>query len=193
MFNLQGGELVIIALLALVVLGPEKLPEAMRHVGRLMRQMRGVRDTFQREFKQALDEPMRDLRRATTGSADELRRAAKSMVEPESDSTSEDAAAASASGSEAPVADDASKVTAPESVAEPVSSPDAPATETAPRQANGHEAERRGNTVAYILIALGFVFLLANLGAFRFVQWSITWPLIVIAIGVLLLVQRTRP
>ena len=129
-FNLQGGELVIIALLALVVLGPEKLPEAMRHVGRLMRQMRGVRDTFQREFKQALDEPMRDLRRATTGSADELRRAAKSMVEPESDSTSEDAAAESASESEAPVADDASKVPESESVAEPVNSPDAPATET---------------------------------------------------------------
>ncbi|MEL0041392.1 MAG: Sec-independent protein translocase protein TatB [Ilumatobacter sp.] len=130
MFNLQGGELVIIALLALVVLGPEKLPEAMRHVGRLMRQMRGVRDTFQREFKQALDEPMRDLRRATTGSADELRRAAKSMVEPESDSTSEDAAAASASESEAPVADDVPKVTESGSVAEPVNSPDAPATET---------------------------------------------------------------
>ena len=129
-FNLQGGELVIIALLALVVLGPEKLPEAMRHVGRLMRQMRGVRDTFQREFKQALDEPMRDLRRATTGSADELRRAAKSMVEPESASTSEGAAAESASESETPVADDVPKVPESESVAEPVNSPDAPATET---------------------------------------------------------------
>ena len=30
MFNLQGGEIVIIVLLALVVLGPEKLPDAMR-------------------------------------------------------------------------------------------------------------------------------------------------------------------
>jgi len=29
-FNLQGSELVIILLLALVVLGPEKLPDAMR-------------------------------------------------------------------------------------------------------------------------------------------------------------------
>ena len=81
-FNLQGGELIIIALLALVVLGPEKLPEAMRHVGRLYRQLRSVRDTFQREFKQALDEPMRDLRKATSGSADTLRQAARSMVEP---------------------------------------------------------------------------------------------------------------
>jgi len=88
-FNLQGGELVIIALLALVILGPEKLPEAMRHVGRLYRQIRSVRDTFQREFKQALDEPIRDLRRATSGSADELRRAARTMVEPESAATKE--------------------------------------------------------------------------------------------------------
>jgi sec-independent protein translocase protein TatB len=80
-FNLQGGELIIIALLALVVLGPEKLPEAMRHVGRLYRQLRSVRDTFQREFKQALDEPMRDLRKATSGSANTLRDAARSMVD----------------------------------------------------------------------------------------------------------------
>lgn len=54
-------------------------------------------------------------------------------------------------------------------------------------------ADRRRNTVAYVLIALGFVFLLGNLGAFRFVQWSVIWPLVVIALGVLLLVQRTRP
>jgi len=81
-FNLQGGEVIIIALLALVVLGPEKLPEAMRHVGRLYRQLRSVRDTFQREFKQALDEPMRDLRKATSESASTLREAAQSMVEP---------------------------------------------------------------------------------------------------------------
>ncbi len=72
--------------------------------------------------------------------------------------------------------------------------PGSPAgTDAAPPPANGYEARRRGDTIAYVLIALGLVFLLANLGAFRFVQWSITWPLIVIALGVLLLVQRARP
>ena len=90
MFNLQGGELIIIALLALVVLGPEKLPEAMRHVGRLYRQLRSVRDTFQREFKQALDEPMRDLRKATSESASTLREAAQSMVEPPAETAAAD-------------------------------------------------------------------------------------------------------
>ncbi|MEY3031247.1 MAG: putative Sec-independent protein translocase protein TatB [Actinomycetota bacterium] len=90
MFNLQGGEVIIIALLALVVLGPEKLPEAMRHVGRLYRQLRSVRDTFQREFKQALDEPMRDLRKATSESASTLREAAQSMVEPPAETAEPD-------------------------------------------------------------------------------------------------------
>jgi sec-independent protein translocase protein TatB len=89
-FNLQGGEVIIIALLALVVLGPEKLPEAMRHVGRLYRQLRSVRDTFQREFKQALDEPMRDLRKATSESASTLRQAAQSMVEPPAETAAAD-------------------------------------------------------------------------------------------------------
>ena len=52
--------------------------------------------------------------------------------------------------------------------------------------------ERRRNTIGYLLIALGGIFLLANVGAFRFVRGEIAWPLVLIAIGVLLLVQRTR-
>ncbi|HEY6958123.1 MAG TPA: PspC domain-containing protein [Candidatus Limnocylindria bacterium] len=52
--------------------------------------------------------------------------------------------------------------------------------------------ERRRNTIGYLLVALGGIFLLANLGAFRFVRGEIAWPLVLIAIGVLLLVQRAR-
>jgi phage shock protein PspC (stress-responsive transcriptional regulator) len=55
------------------------------------------------------------------------------------------------------------------------------------------DAERRRNTIGYVLVALGFVFLLGNLGAFRFVQWQFIWPLVLVALGVLLIVQRTRP
>ena len=33
MFNLGGGEMLVILLLALIVLGPERLPEAARQVG----------------------------------------------------------------------------------------------------------------------------------------------------------------
>ena len=55
---------------------------------------------------------------------------------------------------------------------------------------NGAEAERRRNTFGWVLVALGFVFLLGNLGAFRLFQWNYVWPLVLVALGVLLLVQR---
>jgi len=54
------------------------------------------------------------------------------------------------------------------------------------------EAERRRMAFGYILIALGVVFFLSNAGAFRFVQWQFLWPLVLIGVGVLFLVQRVR-
>ena len=53
-------------------------------------------------------------------------------------------------------------------------------------------AERRRATFGYFLVALGVVFLFANLGAFRFVRWDIVWPLVLVGVGVLLLAQRVR-
>lgn len=60
----------------------------------------------------------------------------------------------------------------------------------APRT-NG-SGERNRAAAAYVLIALGVIFLLGNVGIFRYVQWSYTWPLVLIGLGVLLLVQRSR-
>jgi phage shock protein PspC (stress-responsive transcriptional regulator) len=54
------------------------------------------------------------------------------------------------------------------------------------------EAERRRTAFGYVLIALGVAFFLSNAGAFRFVQWQYLWPLVLIGIGVLFLVQRVR-
>jgi phage shock protein C len=54
------------------------------------------------------------------------------------------------------------------------------------------EAERRRTAFGYILIALGVVFFLSNAGAFRFVQWQYVWPLVLIGLGALFLVQRVR-
>ena len=62
MFNLQGSELVIILLLALVVLGPEKLPEAMRKLGEFYGQLKKMSTGFQQEFRAATDEPAREIR-----------------------------------------------------------------------------------------------------------------------------------
>jgi len=54
------------------------------------------------------------------------------------------------------------------------------------------EADRRRMAAGYILIGLGIVFFLNTAGAFRFVQWQFVWPLVLIGIGVLFLVQRVR-
>lgn len=54
------------------------------------------------------------------------------------------------------------------------------------------EAERRRTAFGYVLVAIGVAFFLSNAGAFRFVQWQFLWPLVLIGIGVLFLVQRVR-
>ncbi|HKY50380.1 MAG TPA: PspC domain-containing protein [Candidatus Limnocylindria bacterium] len=53
-------------------------------------------------------------------------------------------------------------------------------------------AERRRNAIGLVLIALGAIFLLSNVGVFRIVRWDLAWPLVLIAIGALLLAQRVR-
>ncbi len=62
MFNLQGSEIVIILLLALVVLGPEKLPDAMRKAGKFYAELKKMSSGFQDEFRAAVEEPMREVR-----------------------------------------------------------------------------------------------------------------------------------
>ncbi|MEJ7801705.1 MAG: twin-arginine translocase TatA/TatE family subunit, partial [Ilumatobacter sp.] len=62
MFNLQGSELIIVLLLALVVLGPEKLPEAMRKAGQAYAELKKMSSGFQSEFRAAVDEPLREIR-----------------------------------------------------------------------------------------------------------------------------------
>lgn len=65
MFNLSGSEIVVILLLALVVLGPEKLPEAIRRFGRVYGELKRMSTGFQSELKNAFDEPMREIRETT--------------------------------------------------------------------------------------------------------------------------------
>ncbi len=62
MFNLQGSEIIVILLVALVVLGPEKLPDAVRRASRTYHELKKMGTGFQSELKAALDEPMREMR-----------------------------------------------------------------------------------------------------------------------------------
>lgn len=55
MFNIGGGELIVIMLIALIVLGPQRLPDAARQIGKTMGDLRRLSSGFQNEMKQALD------------------------------------------------------------------------------------------------------------------------------------------
>src|SRR5688500_7898388 len=65
MFNVGPGELIAILALALIVLGPQRLPEAVRTVGRVVGELRRISSGFQEELRNALDdsEVERDLDR----------------------------------------------------------------------------------------------------------------------------------
>ena len=54
MFNVGGLEVVAIALVALVVLGPDKLPAALRQAGNLLGQLRRMSDSFRIDVTTAL-------------------------------------------------------------------------------------------------------------------------------------------
>ena len=62
MFNFSGSEIVFLLLLALIILGPEKLPDAIRSFGKTYAEFKKVTTGFQSELKSALDEPMREMR-----------------------------------------------------------------------------------------------------------------------------------
>lgn len=59
MFNVGGGEILVIALIALIVLGPQRLPDAARQVGKVMGELRRVSSGFQNEVRGALEEAER--------------------------------------------------------------------------------------------------------------------------------------
>jgi Tat protein translocase TatB subunit len=59
--NLGTGELVVIFIVALVVLGPNKLPEAARQMGRMAAELRRLSSGFQDEMREAMREPLPTL------------------------------------------------------------------------------------------------------------------------------------
>jgi Tat protein translocase TatB subunit len=63
MFNVGGMELVVIGVIALIVLGPDKLPGALRQLGNFVGELRRVSRGFQTDLRSALDEAERDAER----------------------------------------------------------------------------------------------------------------------------------
>jgi sec-independent protein translocase protein TatB len=61
--NFGGGELIVILLVALVVLGPERLPEMARSAGRGLHKLRTMTEGLTSDMKEVIDDPaMQPLR-----------------------------------------------------------------------------------------------------------------------------------
>ena len=100
MFNVGGAELFVILLLALVVLGPDKLPSAMRTVGQWAGEMRKMANGFQTEMNKAMNDPL-DVKGAEKKAAE----AKGGDVAPSNGSTSNGSAADEAAGDTPAVSD----------------------------------------------------------------------------------------
>ncbi len=64
MFDLSPEKLLVLGMIALVVLGPDRLPQAARRAGRLLAQMRQMSGGLQEEMRSALAEPRQALEEA---------------------------------------------------------------------------------------------------------------------------------
>jgi sec-independent protein translocase protein TatB len=68
MLNVGPGELLAISMVALIVLGPQRLPGAVRQVGRFVGELRKMSTGFQDELRSAFDDAeVEQARRRTPG------------------------------------------------------------------------------------------------------------------------------
>lgn len=55
-------EILLLLAIALIVVGPERLPEVLQMVGKVMRELRMASNTVMRELTEVTEEPRRTLR-----------------------------------------------------------------------------------------------------------------------------------
>lgn len=89
MFNMTGSEVMFLLIIGLVVLGPEKLPEAIRRMGKLYAELKRMSSGVQTDFRKVMDEPLKEMMSTTnsmkalfTDTAGEFQSAAKEIIEP---------------------------------------------------------------------------------------------------------------
>ncbi|MCD9048068.1 Sec-independent protein translocase protein TatB [Luteimonas sp. MHLX1A] len=152
MFDLSFAEILVIAVIALVVLGPERLPRAARFTGLWVRRARGqwqsVRSEFERELaaeelKRNLDQArsaMRDADRDMRGAEAAVRREAQELRDGLTPGTTTHVAAPPDAGTASTAPDVASPTvaTAVDSASGTVAEPS-----THPSEATGSDGQRR--------------------------------------------------
>lgn len=87
MFDIGFSELALVAVVALLVLGPERLPRAARTAGALLRRVRGswqeVRGQIERELEaEDLKRGLEEMQRATRAGTDVVRREVAALADP---------------------------------------------------------------------------------------------------------------
>ena len=103
MFNVGGPEILLVLLVALVVLGPEQLPKAMRTFGNAMAQVRKLSNGFQDEMRSAMN-TMDITSAARTGSGSSPTSGVHETVA-RNDATPSGSGSAPSAGTPAPVVD----------------------------------------------------------------------------------------
>jgi len=88
MFDIGFAELLIVAVVALVVLGPDKLPTAVRTVGLWMGRIKRTVSSIQTEISEELR--VEELKRSTAISKNELERELNEMRQPFNDALKEE-------------------------------------------------------------------------------------------------------
>jgi sec-independent protein translocase protein TatB len=89
-FDLGWSKLIIIAMLAIVVVGPKDLPALLRAIGKFVGQIRRQADEFRRQFDEAMKDTeleqirkdVEDIKRTATESVRDIERSAEDSVKP---------------------------------------------------------------------------------------------------------------
>jgi Tat protein translocase TatB subunit len=91
--NIGGGEVLIILIVALIVVGPQRLPEAARSIGKAMGELRRASSGFQNELRSVVDDAgVTDADTRTTARSTPARNDSRTR-ERETGATADDAAA----------------------------------------------------------------------------------------------------
>jgi len=86
---MTGSEVMFLLIIGLVVLGPEKLPDAIRRMGRLYAELKRMSSGVQTDLRKVMDEPLKEMMNTTnsvkslfTETASQFQSASKEIVEP---------------------------------------------------------------------------------------------------------------
>lgn len=84
-FNIGTAELLLIFLIALIVVGPRRLPEIARNLGKIMNDLRKMSQEFTTQMTQELNAPAKELgeiRQELEAPVEELREMMREMSAP---------------------------------------------------------------------------------------------------------------